>query len=85
MLDFACRAVSVFARSGASHDDRPGALEVLGDGGEVENRSQRQKPAALVGVTGPGRKPSQVGCRVVRQRLHRSSHWREFPSRPWNQ
>ena len=40
----------------------------------VENRRQRQKPAALVGVPRPRRKPSQVNGRVVRSKLNRSRH-----------
>ena len=40
----------------------------------IENRRQRQKPSALVGVPRPRREPSQVEGRVVRSKLHRSSH-----------
>lgn len=36
MIDFICGMVSGFARSGGCQDDRSGALEIVGYGGEVD-------------------------------------------------
>lgn len=64
-------AVDPIAQGLAIHATDPGRLLAVHP---VEHGCQRQQPSALVGMLRRGSEPPQVGSRVVRSKLHRSSH-----------